>query len=111
MRASPYSVMTALHLPSPGRAFRIHWPAADHRIALEEILTAPNIDWRFQESDVEHSTTHWEALFRDNLEHPVKARDFQLYGSANLSLVGADMRTVWWSANAGDLQMLVIPEF
>ena len=108
MRASPYDVMTALHLPTAGRAFRIHRPAADHRIALEKILTAPNIDWRFQESDVEHDTTHWEALFRGNLEHPLDARDFQLYGSTNLSLVGADMRTVWWSANAGDLQMLVI---
>ena len=95
-------VMTAVQLPLPGRAFRIHWPADDHRIALENILTAPYIDWRFQDSDVQNNTTHWEVLFRDNLEHPTEARDFQLYGSTNLSLVGADMRTVWWSANAGD---------
>ncbi len=99
--------MTTLRLP--GRAFRIHWPVDDHRIALENILAAPNINWRFHESDVEHNSTHWEILFRDNLgHHPIEARDFKLYGSTNLSLVGADMRTVWWSANAGDLQMLVI---
>lgn len=102
MDASPYDVITALHLLLAGRAFRIHWPANDHRIALANILTAPNIDWRFRDSDMEHSSTHREVLFRDNLEHPVGARDFKLYGSTNLSLVGADMRTVWWSANAGD---------
>ena len=89
-------------LPS-GRAFRIHWPSDDHRIALESILAAPNIDWRYHDSDVENTSTHREILFRGNLEHPPDARDFQLYGSTNLSLVGADMRTVWWSANAGDL--------
>ena len=101
--ASPYDAITTLQLRLSGRAFRIHWPAGNHRIALESMLTAPNIDWRFQDSDVEHNSSHWEVLFRDNLEHPVEARDLQLYGSTNLSLVGAGMRTVWWSANAGDL--------
>ena len=89
-----------------GRAFRLNWKTHDPNKDVKLALVGPNIDWGYQDSDAISGQTQREDWRQNVAWHPPDARDFQVFGSQDLRLLGNGTRTVVFMVTGGSVNHL-----